>query len=1070
MKSSFRSYLLISIVLATCAQTAHAQLPTGWTDQDIGTVGQAGSATYASSTGTFTVSGSGNDIYYTADDFNYCSQQVTGNFTFIARITGAGGTNVNGGAASGIMIRESLAANSREEMIYLEPGQYARTDVRQADGGSTVRNAIAQESFPYWLKLTRYGDQISLAYSSDGVNWSATNNATALVNLASSVYLGLAVTARNNSALNTATFDNVSLSSVDVSTATSWLGNTFPGGNEYVQVTGQALAVNPSTGNLFVNGSAEDYATTFYDTNGNFTAYGTSSHFNGGPAIAWDSADSYVWVGEAGTAGVAYYNTGGTYLGVVLNPLTTGTTIVGVAVANGNLYAVDNTSTVHVVSLSTKAQTSTFTLPAGAQNVAADSSGNLWVVFSGTGITPSVQHFGPTGTLLGSLTLTGTGNPGLAKPGGIAIDSSGNIYVADNGVNQQIQVFTSGGTFLRSFGAQYGIYSTSNGTTVGQTDPSKLDHPLGIAIDSSGNLYVTCNGPGDSWYTLGSGMVLRKYSSTTTASSSTLKWERQGLEAVSCAAADSSSDGVDVYSKYHHYVMDYSQPAGAEWTYKGMLLDDFAYPADTRLTDPEDSGAWVRTINGKKFLIVNDQQGGAISFFRFQSNSEVTVPYATFVRETARGQSTNALSIWCDKNANGVVDSGETDTSGQALGAPSNEVYSWSVDANGGVWSMGGGNNTIGGVKQPTLIWHFMPTTDANGNPSYSGTGSTVESFPVPAEFSGPYVLRLIYQPATDTMYVSGYTVANPKPAGIGFGAIGTEIIRYNNWRGVSGTRSLAYRIVVPCTVANAAKSFDVTGNLIAAVENNTHLVDLYDATTGAPEEVLSPGPEVGGTSGDEDCVDSLNLYQRANGEYLTFVEEDEFEKVLMYRWNPWTDLDIGTDGEAGSSSVDSTGTVYTIKGSGAGIGGAADDFHYLYRGLTGNGTIIARVTSVSDTNVYAKAGVMIRSSLTAGSPEFCEVTHPSSEAYASAQWRLTTGGSTGSASGSGEPLPYWVKVVRSGNSFSGYISPNGVTWTQQGATQTISMSTEVYVGLIVTSATNSALCTATLDNVSTTP
>ena len=80
-------------------------------------------------------------------------------------------------------------------------------------------------------------------------------------------------------------------------------------------------------------------------------------------------------------------------------------------------------------------------------------------------------------------------------------------------------------------------------------------------------------------------------------------------------------------------------------------------------------------------------------------------------------------------------------------------------------------------------------------------------------------------------------------------------------------------------------------------------------------------------------------------------------------------------------------------------------------------------------------------------------------------QYRTTTGGSSTSANTTGFSAPYWVKLVRSGNTFTGYRSPNGVTWTQQ-ATTTIAMGAAVHVGLALTSHNNSSLCAATFDNV----
>jgi hypothetical protein len=54
---------------------------------------------------------------------------------------------------------------------------------------------------------------------------------------------------------------------------------------------------------------------------------------------------------------------------------------------------------------------------------------------------------------------------------------------------------------------------------------------------------------------------------------------------------------------------------------------------------------------------------------------------------------------------------------------------------------------------------------------------------------------------------------------------------------------------------------------------------------------------------------------------------------------------------------------------------------------------------------------------------------------------------------------------VRSGSSFSAYVSTNGTTWTLVG-TDTIGMGSTIYVGVAVGSHTNATLCTATFDNV----
>lgn len=176
---------------------------------------------------------------------------------------------------------------------------------------------------------------------------------------------------------------------------------------------------------------------------------------------------------------------------------------------------------------------------------------------------------------------------------------------------------------------------------------------------------------------------------------------------------------------------------------------------------------------------------------------------------------------------------------------------------------------------------------------------------------------------------------------------------------------------------------------------------------------------------------------------------------------SPWVTANIGDVGATGSASH-SSGT-FTVVGSGADIWGSTDEFRYVYQTLNGDGTIIARVASISNTDGWAKAGVMIRENLTADSQHaFCAITPSNGVIFQ----RHLSGNVTNQTQVTGVAAPYWVRLVRAGSTFTAYYSSNGTSWTQI-ATETISMSTSVYVGLAVTSHNDGVLCTATFDNVS---
>jgi regulation of enolase protein 1 (concanavalin A-like superfamily) len=178
---------------------------------------------------------------------------------------------------------------------------------------------------------------------------------------------------------------------------------------------------------------------------------------------------------------------------------------------------------------------------------------------------------------------------------------------------------------------------------------------------------------------------------------------------------------------------------------------------------------------------------------------------------------------------------------------------------------------------------------------------------------------------------------------------------------------------------------------------------------------------------------------------------------------SPWSTQDIGSVAPTGAAGDNGNGG-FTLLGSGSDIGGTADNFRFAYQTMTGDGVITARVVSVQNTNTAAKAGVMIRSDLTTGSIEALMAITPGSGAIF--EERITASSASTSTTTSGLTAPYWVRLVRSGTTFTGFTSADGVTWTQAGSA-VIAMGATVDIGLAVTSRNNGVLNTATFDHVS---
>ena len=125
-----------------------------------------------------------------------------------------------------------------------------------------------------------------------------------------------------------------------------------------------------------------------------------------------------------------------------------------------------------------------------------------------------------------------------------------------------------------------------------------------------------------------------------------------------------------------------------------------------------------------------------------------------------------------------------------------------------------------------------------------------------------------------------------------------------------------------------------------------------------------------------------------------------------------WTDADIGGPAPAGAANL--SNGVYTISGGGADIWNESDQFNFASTPLSGNGTLTAEVDSITNTNAWAKAGVMFRNDTTAGSP-FVNMVATAGEGV-SFQWRSTAGGSCNFAQVTGINTPVWVELVRDGD------------------------------------------------------
>jgi beta-glucanase (GH16 family) len=207
-----------------------------------------------------------------------------------------------------------------------------------------------------------------------------------------------------------------------------------------------------------------------------------------------------------------------------------------------------------------------------------------------------------------------------------------------------------------------------------------------------------------------------------------------------------------------------------------------------------------------------------------------------------------------------------------------------------------------------------------------------------------------------------------------------------------------------------------------------------------------------------EPGTSSGNTYYFDNIRSLNLVSTENPTDTLPA---PWVSTDLGSVTPAGEAAY--SGGIFTIKGAGADIWESSDQFQYVNQPITGDAEIIAKVNSLTNTNTYAKAGVMFREALTPTSKH--AMTDVSAGAGVEFLTRSAVSGITAADVAAGT-APKWIRVVRSGNTFTSYTSDNGTAWTQLGTPKTIAMASTIYAGLAVTSHNNGTLTTGVFSDV----
>jgi len=642
--------------------------------------------------------------------------------------------------------------------------------------------------------------------------------------------------------------------------STSWLGNTYMDADGHKNVTEELadLCLSPN-GKIFTAGYAETWGggAEYMASDGGFIArYDRFESGFGDPVKAVAADTNYVFWGTPGRGLLRSHHGGGgagaytTFLG--------GKIVTGLFVKNGKLY-VSNFSEgkIHVYDIATMTEDRSWPSP-NPTRLTVDHAGNVWVIQWNIA-SKQKPHEGSMwwGDKVVSYSSTGAAGPEITdfeKPLALAVNKSGQLLIGGLNQHSQVWIYNLSETPAKvgTFGVQGGIFSGTSGVFSGS---AKLHWIKAIAVDASDNIYTGCT-YGTFW-----GNCIEKWSPA-----GALQWRLFAGTSLDSAGLDPEND-TEVFSKYHHYSLDYSKTTpGTEWSLRGFTVNRFKYPNDPRVDQNSDvgsralgAGAW--RIGGKLFVGRSSQEGYRFELYRQEMSTDGEVLVPSF-RMGAGGDKSNHFynpqtKTWIHK-------------------PKKDGIYNqyWSIAKNGDLFTIG---------DPQTIIHYKYGGLDASGNPIWDSSNAIAS---VVSEFKP--ARRLVYDSDADVMYMAG-DVKNQN-----WGSF-LRFKKFPKWS--TGNRTSSYTVNLPYEDAEYATrsnygggqpaAFSVVGDYVFVLYGVGH-VRILSKTDGSLVGTLRQN--VNGWKGSDGQVDAaygMTVTKRANGEYIILFENAAWANIQMYRWCP---------------------------------------------------------------------------------------------------------------------------------------------------------------------------------------
>ncbi len=1035
-------------------------LPSPWLNRDVGGVTYAGNVSY--SNGTFQVGASGHDIWDATDGFHYVYQTLPGDGEIVARVNAV--QNTNAWAKAGVMLRQSLTHDSRNTAVLMTAASGIMAQNRATTGGTTTgAPGPWGVTAPYWVRLVRTGGNVAASVSSNGTTW--LQIAEYLVPTGS-MYIGLAVTSHDNSLLNTSVFDNVKVTVGAVTTPTvpAAPGNLVAAAASSTRVDltwsdqstnedGFAIERSTAGGGFAVVASVAGNVTTYANTGLTAsTAYnyrvratntaGNSAYSNtasvttpGGATTTNPPSNLVATVNSSSQITLSWADNSTTEQSFKIERSTAGGSFSQIATVPADTTTYVNTGLSESTSYSYRVRAAFSSGDSAYSNTAA-------AVTSGTTTPP------PTGTFvqadIGSVGLAGSyeENSGTITVRGSGADiwdaADGFHFVyrsltGDGAIEARVTSITNtdawakAGVMMRDtltanspntatlLSAANGVYvqnrATSGAATTNTGGPWGMAAPYWVRLVRTGNTIVGSGSTdGVTWTTIATHAV----------SSPTIQVGLAVTSHNNGALATATFTQVRVTGGGSTNPTPPAAPSNLVATAASSARIDLAW-ADNSTN--EEGFAIERSTDGVTFTPLATVAANVITYASTGLTASTTYTY--------RVRATNSAGNSAYTNAAGATTLPAT--GGNAPAAPSNLTATVASATQINLsWADNSSNEDGFAVERSTDGTTFAPLATVAANATtYTDTGltaATTYTYRVRATSSGGNSGYSNTAAAT-TQAAGGGEL--PAPTGLSANVVSSTRIDLA-WTD-NATSETGYRVEQSSGLAGFTEIAQLAANTAA------YSVTGLTAGTGYSFRVRAAGT--------------------TNSAYSNTVSATTAVAPVP---DGWTGMDVGAVALAGSEQI--SGESITVRASGADIEGTSDAFRFVYRTISGDGAIEARVTSLTRTHPWAKAGVMIRQGLTTGAANSAVLLTANNGV--TVQHRASSGGTTAITAGTkSATAPYWVRLVRTGNTVVASSSANGTTWTTH-STQTVALGATVQLGVAVTSHNNSSLATATFESV----